>query len=60
LPRRICGGVQQNCAMRPATTIVLALILFALFGAAIIQLFFMTSSSGDTAVVTGLLRAAVR
>jgi hypothetical protein len=46
--------------MRPATTIVLVLLLLALFGAAIIQLFFMKSDAGDTAVVTGLVQAFVR
>ena len=42
--------------MRPATTIVLALLLIALFGAAIYQLFFLKTSPVSGGSTTGLVR----
>ncbi len=39
--------------MRPATTIVLALLLLALFGAAIVQFVVLSSDTADTTAALG-------
>ena len=46
--------------MRPATTIVLALLLIALFGAAILQFVVLSSDTVDTTAAIGTTLARAR
>ena len=46
--------------MRPATTIVLALLLLALFGAAILQFVVFSSDTTDTTAALGMAGSVAR